>query len=400
MHKLSSILFAAALLLIGSAQGARAQKAKVYDLGHYSKGTWAELQGINDFGVAVGWGDVEDGDTRMIGVPLLGPGAGNWFQSGVSSNESWCCEGGGIAITGWVAGHIADANGEARAYVWRLGDHMGIDLGTLPGDDGSAAIAINNSGTLIVGNSYRWNADKTSWWATPVVWIAETDWRYPRSTTWKIHKLSTGGLEREGKVFKNVIINNWSGWSVNDLGQIVGDGWSDAYDEIAVVWNPIQNGKDWQVQQLPHQTSFPGVYDHRYTEALSINNRGEITGDANIGDGWCVDDVCTTLPALWKLDSPSAHTWKLIELTPLSGTRTGWDIAWGINDLGDIVGVSNDADGNSLATRWTTSNPTKPKVLGFPGAWSQAFQVNNLGIAVGEYGVGDGPQQAAAVAIH
>ena len=113
-----------------------------------------------------------------------------------------------------------------------------------------------------------------------------------------------------------------------------------------------------------------------------------------------MDDVCTTLPALWKLDSPSAHTWKLIELTPLSGTRTGWDIAWGINDFGDIVGVSNDAEGNSLATRWTTSNPTKPKVLGFPGDWSQAFQVNNFGIAVGEYGVGDGPQQAAAVAIH
>ena len=193
-------------------------------------------------------------------------------------------------------------------------------------------------------------------------------------------------------------MNNWSGFGVNDLGQIVGDGWSDNFDEIAVVWNPI-DGRGWEIQQLPHKSSFPIVYDHKYTEALSINNQSEIVGDANLGDGWCVGDVCTTLPALWKMESPTAHVWKLTELTTLSGTRTGWDVAWGINDLGDVVGVSNDADGNWLATRWTTSNPVNPRVIGFPGDWSQAYQVNNFGIVVGEYGVGNGPQQAVAVPI-
>jgi hypothetical protein len=62
-----------------------------------------------------------------------------------------------------------------------------------------------------------------------------------------------------------------------------------------------------------------------------------------------------------------------------------------------VVGVSDDAEQNSLATRWLTSNPTTANVLGFPGDWSQAFQVNNYGIAVGGYGIGSNPAQAAAV---
>ena len=48
MRKLFSIMFSAVLLLIFSAPGAWAQKTKVYNLGHYPSGTWAELHGIND----------------------------------------------------------------------------------------------------------------------------------------------------------------------------------------------------------------------------------------------------------------------------------------------------------------------------------------------------------------
>jgi hypothetical protein len=72
----------------------------------------------------------------------------------------------------------------------------------------------------------------------------------------------------------------------------------------------------------------------------------------------------------------------------------------GINDVGDVVGISVDADGNSHATRWLVTNPSKPKVIGFPGDWSQAYQVNKSRIAVGSYSSGGGPYQPAAVAIH
>jgi hypothetical protein len=60
-------------------------------------------------------------------------------------------------------------------------------------------------------------------------------------------------------------------------------------------------------------------------------------------------------------------------------------MAWGINDVGDIVGASNDADWNWLGTRWSTKDPNFAQVLGFPGNWSEAFKVNNSRIAVGVY---------------
>jgi uncharacterized membrane protein len=200
-----------------------------------------------------------------------------------------------------------------------------------------------------------------------------------------------GGFEQPGKVFENVILNNWGGWGVNDLGQIVGDAWSDNFDEIAVIWTPILRG-GWRIQRLPYQSA---VAEYPYTEALAINNRGEI-----VGDYWeCTEEACTALPALWKVKAAGARAGNLTVLATLSGLLQGWNVAWGINDVGDIVGVSNDADGNWLATHWLTKAPGTAEVLGFPGDWSEAFDVNDFGIAVGHFGVGDGPSQAAAVAI-
>ncbi|HTS57934.1 MAG TPA: hypothetical protein VMH03_10315 [Terriglobales bacterium] len=395
MRKLFSILFLVVLLTIGIAQGARAQKIII--AGPYPGGTWAELYDINNAGVAMGWGDVPGGDIRMIAVSLADPNHPKWFDSGVSSIEPWCCEGGGISSTGVIVGHIQDANGEARAYAWRwtASGPVGVDLGTLPNDNGSAAIAINNSGTLIVGNSYRWNADQTSWWATPVAWTPAIQWHNGKPTvSWVIHGLPTGGLEQSGAVFENTVLNNWSGWGVNDLGQIVGDAWSDAYDEIAVIWNPKLDGKGWQIQQLPHQASSPAPADFVYTEALSINNLGEISGDVS-------SDYWNTQPAVvWKRTSPMTSVWTLTVLATLSGTQTGSNVAYGINDQGNVLGVSMDANGNEFATLWRTKAHSNPFVIGFPGDYSRAMQENIFGLVVGRYSYGGGPVQAAVVAIH
>jgi probable HAF family extracellular repeat protein len=62
--------------------------------------------------------------------------------------------------------------------------------------------------------------------------------------------------------------------------------------------------------------------------------------------------------------------------------------AWGINDLGDIVGMSWDATFNPLAARWTTRDPGPVRRIGLPGDWSMAVKVNNNRIAAGMYGVG------------
>jgi len=76
---------------------AAAANLKTWDLGHYPGGTWAQLGDINDFGVAVGIGDVLDGFTHTLSVPVFGPHAGKWTDLGTLGGTS---SGGG----GWRAG--------------------------------------------------------------------------------------------------------------------------------------------------------------------------------------------------------------------------------------------------------------------------------------------------------
>jgi probable HAF family extracellular repeat protein len=389
MRRLFTIVFSVALLAIGSAQGAWAQKAKVYDLGHYPGGTWAELHNINDFGVAVGVGDVA-GDKRMIGVPLFGHNAGNWFESGISSNavdEVLPA----ISDTGMIVGAITGDNGKPEAYAW-MPNHAGYHLGTLPGDFLSYAYAINHSATFIVGQSF--GERQGTMVGTAVVWTPRVNWTDGRPTlTWDIHALPTGGLEQPGAVFEGVTLGFWGGWGVNDFGQIAGDGYTTNgtdWWEIAVVWNPIKHGSQWEMQRLPM------FADLQYTEALSINNLGEIVGDV-----WgSTDKFQGAFPALWEKLPRHEKTWSLKVLPTTSGLTYGWSVAGHINDLGDIVGTSTDENWIGKATRWNTHDLSFVKLLGFPGDSSIAYGVNNLGIAVGGYAIGDAPEQAVAMKLH
>jgi len=386
MRKLFSITFWLVLLLIVSAQGAWAQNVKVWDLGTYPGGTSAVLHSINDFGVAIGVGDVA-GDQRMIGAPLFGPNAGKWFESGVSSgtvDELLPA----ISNTGVIAGTITGDNGYPEAYAW-MPNHAGFHLGTLPGGFESYAYAINHLGTLIVGQSFRGLPPGPSTIGTAVVWTARVNWTDGRPTlAWEIHALPTGGLEKPGVVFEGVTLRLWGGWGVNDSGQIAGDAYqynpeTGEWWETAVVWNPIEHGREWEMQRLPMTADFP------YTEALAINNLGEIVGDV-----W----GSAAAPALWKRDSRRGNTWNLAVL-PLLNPTDVWDLAWGINDLGDVVGYCFDPDWIPQATRWSTHDLSSAKLLGFPSNHGAAYGVNNLGIAAGGYVIGDGPAQAVAVKI-
>jgi len=355
-------------------------KSRTWDLGVYPGGTTATLQSINDFGVAMGWGDVpiEGGtETRMIGVPLFGFNAGQWFQSGVSSGEDWTGDGGGISNTGIIVGNIMSSNGRPEAYAWTP-NHGGFRLGKYEDDDGSAAIAISRSGTFIVGNSGKHLPDGTMR-VTPLVWTSKVIWKDGRPTlSWEMHALPKGGLEKPGAVYEGITLNFWGGWGVNDLGQIAGDGWAydpelDEYWEIAVVWTPIQGGKGWKVQRLPKADGFT------YNEALGINNLGEIVGD--VWD-WS-DTVQGAFPALWKVD-PRTQKIRSLKVLP-TFLPYGWSVAWGINDLGDVVGYSTDENWIAKAARWNSHDVSFVKSLGFPGDTSLALGVNNMGIAVGGY---------------
>ncbi len=348
------------VLLLSSTQVTQAQ---TIDLGTYPGGTWAEMWYVSNSGIAVGFGDDSVGNTRAVGVFMRGPDAPEWFDIGTLGGQTFAmCM--AVADNGLVVGHGLTAEGKMHGFVWSRQAGL-IDLGTLEGHTQSAAYGVNKSGTLIVGWSGVEEWDKEM---RPVVWT-----RSGPTGKWFIRELDTQGL---GQLVARP-------WKVNNNGQIVGSGWDDAGQFlVGILWNPIA-GTGWKPIRLESSATY------LHSETSGINEAGEIVG------GLYTSDWSEAFPALWKPDT--ASTWILTVLPTLSGLMQGWNWAYGINDAGEIVGVSNDADWYSLATRWSAKDPGLVHVLGFPGNSNVAMHVNNGGVAVGGYSVSGSPERAVVL---
>jgi len=222
---------------------------KVWELGTYPGGTWASMGDVNDFGIAVAQGDLPDGSTHNLAVPLFGRHAGEWIDLGtLGGTESGWDEGlVTISDTGLIVGHSASTDqNRPHAIAWTEKAGM-VDLGTLadagyPTYNSSYAAGVNKWGTLIVGWSGVEQSCLTCAPTLPVVWTPTFTWKNGQLVTkWKIHKLDTAGFG---------VITKWYPWAVNDFGQIVGEGSGDNGEFVGVVWTPLQNGK-WKLMQLP-----------------------------------------------------------------------------------------------------------------------------------------------------
>ena len=122
-----------------SAQGEPVHQAKSWELGTYPGGTWAALGDINDFGVAVGMGDVPPidpesgvGVTHTLAVSLFGPHAGEWRDLGTlgGSPTGWEEPINRISDTGVAVGYSVTADGHKHGIVWTEKSGL-VDLGTL-----------------------------------------------------------------------------------------------------------------------------------------------------------------------------------------------------------------------------------------------------------------------------
>lgn len=357
-------------------------ETKTWELGTYPGGTWAALGGINDFGVAIGFGDVPPigsdgvGYTHTLAVSLFGPHAREWIDLGTLGGEPsrgweepyWL----GISNTGLIVTHSTTPDGQVHGAAWTKDSGM-VDLGTLAdtgnpkykAHNSSYAGATNKRGTLIVG----WSGVNGGYDA-PVVWTPSRVWNNGRPVTrWQIHALDTKG-------FPNQL--GWEPGAVNDYGQIialVGDSGFSRFI-VPVLWNPRLDGKGWKPMVLPYKPS----PDYPYVLPFGIDNKGNIGGAVESADGsiW--------LARLWKPSNKARTMYtQPIELAGPAGFP--FCEAVGLNELGDLLGDCYN-DTTDLPTRWTLNDSTFSEILSIPGDWGLSLAVNNSRVAVLTYGGG------------
>jgi probable HAF family extracellular repeat protein len=220
---------------------------------------------------------------------------------------------------GWVAGSSqVTGNSAQRAFVWRLDTGAMTDLGTLGGNN-STARGVNTAG-MVVGNS-----DAVGGVQRPFLWT-------PGGGMIDIGGL--GGSSATGFAF-----------GINDVGTIVGhseriDGTFGAY--------LLQGGTMTDLGTLGGENS----------TAFAINNAGVIVGQA--------DDVAGDKRAtVWDPVNGLRDINSLLTI-PIPGfTLTR---AFGINDNGDILAVSERQDGTTVFLISGDPNPFTMSVIPAPAA--------------------------------
>lgn len=370
-------------------------KTKFYDLGKYPDGTWAQIMDINDWDVAVGLGDTlagydstldpPRGYTRPLSISLFGPWSMHWFDLGTFGGESYQntfstanTAASGITNTGMIVGLAPRTDNYIRAFAWTARSGL-VDLGALEDINYfySNAIGVNRHGTLIVG----WSGaiDNFTLPSLPVAWTPSVVHNHHTVATWNIHQLETGGHDQ---------FPYWVAATANNFGQIVGFAFDDSGNQLGFVWNPIP-GNGWKILKLPVPH---GYADYIQTVAAGINEKGEIVGNI-----WTAD-YSMSFPVLWQPVDPYRQSYRMKLLTMPPGIPDNSSFPASINDLGDIVGSSYDADGNPLPSYWSTKNPSSATLLDFDGHVGVANKVNDLRIVVGGYWSDSCPQGCAAAA--
>jgi uncharacterized membrane protein len=262
-----------------------------------------EVNIINNLGHVAGFSFVYTGDIRdyfltaqafvwrngkLQALPLL-KGWPGAFATGINDRDQ---------VVGEANNFDSSGNRLRTAIFWDEG--KAIDLGTLDSNSSSAAFGINNWGTAV-----GFNKSLADGHNTPVVWHGG-----------KIHALPLLPGETNGYAF-----------GINDLGVISGFQYFQDINEVACFW--YWNGSGYTAVGL-------GNLGGNFTEAYGVNNWGQVVGlSTNSGD-------LNNLAALWDWRGPHA-------LPLLPGDTDGF--ANGINDLGQVTGISFGVDENGNDTQ-------------------------------------------------
>ncbi|HUD98813.1 MAG TPA: hypothetical protein VMR62_04515 [Bryobacteraceae bacterium] len=317
----------------------------VADLGAFPGGNSSAGYGINNAGWVTGCSNLTPGGPLqsfiwygigpLIEIPTLGGPGGcadgpNAFgEAAIISatskppymNEAFC----------GLTGASGDQN-QCLAAVWKNGRLTALP--TLPGGHNSQTYWLNNLGQ-VVGFSENGISDPTCATGTPyqvlrfegVIWGPDGEVRELRP------------LEGDTTGFA---------WGINDHGQAVGSSGLCSNTSVsgpvgptaphAVLWD-----RDGSPTDLGHLEGVPaGVYN----VATSINDRGDVVGFAQASDG-------TQHGFLWTKETGMQD----IGGFPGAGNGTGAPCCNTINNTGEIVGFSIDANFNFRALVWQDKMP-------------------------------------------
>jgi probable HAF family extracellular repeat protein len=263
----------------------------------------------------------------------------------------------GINDLGQVVGESASSSGN-RAVIW---DNSTIphDLGTLPGDLASGAVAISSDGRMISGNSTGPTAlSAVRWLRSGEQWLIDA---LPLGSGCFVNGMSSDGTAIAGTcgalavVWVNgsrIVLGNGNAGGVNSKGQAVG---TNSTFNHAILWN-FSSG-------VVTETDL-GTLGGTYAVATNINESGEVTG-------WSENGNQVSHAFLW---TPKKGV--MIDLAANGPTSGGY----GINASGKVVG-----DMFPSTQHAGYYDGRKAIDLGFLPGYASAIAVslNNNGQAVG-----------------
>ena len=278
----------------------------------------------------------------------------------------------------WVAGYSRLTGDQSRhAALWRnRQQHALLDLGTLGGPNSSVAWNVKNTEGIIVG-------------------ISQTADPEPLGERWSSAAFYSGpnavGFINLGFVWEGCQMrglpnfpggNNGFATGANNLGQVVGWAENDVHDPTCVSPQVLQfRPAVWELGPPDQIHDLPLISGDTSGAATATNDNGQVVGISGICD-----------QAVGRHTAKHAVLWEnggVIDLGNLGAQW--WNTPTAINQRGDIVGFAGDpafVEGDIVhAFIWTRHHGIQP-LLPLPGRTpehvdSEAYGINERGQVVG-----------------